>query len=428
MRIGGLNITWGSKAKEIMVQSPPTPTYLPNRSQWSEWNIPEFYGAYANNPFVYRVVNYIMNSCASVDTYYTNQKGEPIEDHPAIALMERPNPNQSKRQFVRDFIMHYVLGGQAFGYALDPSGTGAKNPVQIYPFGANLMTPKPPATLGKVAGFVYKPKGQEIDLTADQVFWFASPHPSNLFDGLPGTKAADKSIDADNAWLTYIRDLNISGGIGAQVLVPNEGVTYTTEQQKTMKESFYAREKAKLMIASSRGEMKPLGWSPKDLDTGMMEDKLVRSICVAYGFSPILLGEAATFANYETARAQFYLETVLPLLDILYPALSMWLSMRFGTPIQMKYDKDKIDALSVVRRAKWAATGQAYRGDMLITLDEAREEIGYGSATDDKDIQDVDGNTFYKPPFNSFGQGAVVTDNGKSWTISNTKGSKCRHS
>lgn len=416
MRLFGLKIGKARQA-ERQVVSFPTQTYRPDTAPWTEWNITEYYKAYTRNPYFFRVANYIAMSAASVDTYITDANGDEVETSDAKTLWEHPNPLMGTRQFVQHLFLHYILGGQAFGLSQDPSGQGMKPPRELYPMGANLMSIRIPATLGQVSGFVYKPKNVEIPLTLSEVFWFSSPNPANLYDAVPATAAAGKSIDANDAYLTYIRDLNVSGGTGHQKFTPKEGVVITPTMKDMLKGQWYEKTGSSLVVAPANGTFEPLGFSPKDMDTAVMADKLVRDICIAFGVSPILLGQEATFANYESARAQFYLETILPLLDIFYPALSLWLTARFGEEVNVVYDIDRISALNILRRAKWSAVKEGYQGG-LVTLDEARYEIGY------PEVEDGSGKEFYSAPSLS-SPFATVEDEGKSWVINTTKRHKC---
>lgn len=421
MKFLGLEISRSQKTADRPIEYLPTSVWRPNVPQWTEWGVAEYYKAYTRNPYLFRVVNYIATSASSVGTYFTDSKGEPLEKSDAEAFVNKPNSIMGRQQYLQQFFIHYILGGQAFGLSQDPSGQGLKPPREIYPFGSTKIAVKVPGTLTGVAGFTYKPKETDIDLNPNEVFWFCSPNPLNFWDAVPGTAAASKSIDANDAYLTYIRDLNISGGAGTQKFTPKDGVIITKDQREMLKSQWYDKTGQKLVVAPANGTFDMLGWSPKDMDSSVLADKMVRDICISYGVSPVLLGEASTFANYETARVQFYLETVLPMLDIYYGSYSLWLSNRFGDEINMVYDRDKIDALAPLRRQKWLSAKDGYQGG-LITKNEAREEIGYGNVEESEDP----GDQFYTAPVSSaFGAMATVTDEGKSWRINTGKGHKC---
>lgn len=359
---------------------PQTSIYGMGQPQWTEWNIEAYYVEGLNNPYLFRAYDLISECCASVNAFPYDANDKDIKDPDLLKFLETPNPYQGRKEWLKEMFLHFLIGGQAFGLSVDTSmaNDGSKPPTEIYAFGANKMAVKSPANIGDPLGFVYKPKGTDIDIDPRRVFWFKSVNPRNVFDGLPATQAAGKSVDANNAYLDYIRKLFLNEGVPPSTVSAKEGSVLSSSQRKDIKEMWYAKTGQSLLALDGGVSIQPLGWNPKDMDMKTLYDGNVREIGVALGISPILLGDASqsTYSNYEAARAQLYLEKVLPLLAIFYSAFSRWLTMRWNTPINMKADMDDIEALNVVRQSKWTSLTAAYDSGVLL-LNETREQMGF---------------------------------------------------
>src|SRR5690606_2775153 len=94
-------------------------------------------------------------------------------------------------------------------------------------------------------------------------------------------------------------------------------------------------------------DVKVLSLSPSELDWIKSDINQGRKIAIALGVPPELLGDSTnkTYANYQEARAAFYHETILPLMDELRDELNNWLTPMFGDNLYLDYDRDEIEAL-----------------------------------------------------------------------------------
>lgn len=108
--------------------------------------------------------------------------------HPALALLERPNPFMSKSFFIETLSMYLDCTGRAYVYNLASDAPLFKNtarqPLELWPLPPQWMSqvPDPDRFL---AGFVFtSPDGQRVPYTTDQVYWFRIPHPIDPYDGL----------------------------------------------------------------------------------------------------------------------------------------------------------------------------------------------------------------------------------------------------
>jgi phage portal protein BeeE len=105
---------------------------------------------------------------------------------------------------------------------------------------------------------------------------------------------------------------------------------------------------------------------------------------------PLIDNEAATFANMDTAKERFYTDTVLPLAKEWLEAFGAWLLPSFGDNLEFHIDMDEIPALDAARERKFNRVLKALQAGLL-SVDEARDEIGYDSLdASENDQEDVE--------------------------------------
>lgn len=349
------------------------PSWQWNKPQWSQFNLKDYYEKGYSNPYVYRAINLIIEGITSLDIYPQELNGEDIKDENILQILSKPNPNQSFKDYIREVFLHYFLGGACFSIVVDIED----NKIEIYPLSANVMSVRSSERLGDPLTFIYKPQRTEFVFSSEQVYWFKNVHPLNPFSSFPPLRAAEKSIESNNYYLAYIKNLFANDGIPPSY-VALENSILTDSQRKEISESFYSRMGNRLLTLEGGAKLSPLGWSPRDLSLQQINQMTIKDISVALGVSPILLGDSSqsTYSNYASARAQLYMEAVVPLAIRFYAGFSAWLSTKLKNNINIKIDLDSVDALNVVRESKWQSTMGGYEKG-VITLNEAREALGY---------------------------------------------------
>jgi HK97 family phage portal protein len=120
------------------------------------------------------------------------------------------------------------------------------------------------------------------------------------------------------------------------------------------------------------------GFSPKDLETLEGQREAARTIALAFGVPPMILGIPGdnTYSNLQEANADFYRSTVLPMCADLYGTLTRWLAPAFGDAdgvLLLTYDEDEIPALATERKAFW----DRIEASTVLTTNEKREALGY---------------------------------------------------
>jgi len=101
-----------------------------------------------------------------------------------------------------------------------------------------------------------------------------------------------------------------------------------------------------------------------------------QEIASIFGVPTQMLGieGSQTFANYEQARMSFWMDTVIPVLDLYTSELTRFFKSNFDFEgIEVCYNDEDIEALEPIRKER---RSELLATDIL-TLNEKREVIGY---------------------------------------------------
>lgn len=364
--------------------------HAPGRAVWA----PRDYHAFARegfmeNPIVYRSIRMISEAAASVPLgLYVD--GAEVDDHPLLALLSNPCPDQTSTDLLESWYGYLLVSGNSYLKAVAINGELR----EIHALRPDRMRVVPGSD-GWPSGFEYQVDGQRSVLTdapvagVRPVLHVRLFHPANDYYGMSPIEAAAKAIDLHNTasdWNKALLD-NSARPSGALVYQNSEG-RMTDEQ--------FARLKAELETgfqgANSAGrplllegglDWKALSLTPKDLDFIEAKHASAREIALALGVPPMLLGIPGdnTYSNYQEATRSFWRQTVVPLAWRTARALSSWLSPAYAGHLELRPDLDRVEALASERDALWSRLEEA----SYLTPNEKRAGVGYPPLTDNQD-------------------------------------------
>jgi HK97 family phage portal protein len=344
------------------------------------------YGALARsgfmrNPVAHRAVRMIAEAAAAVPLL-AYEGAEEVADHPALALLSRPNGRQSGPDFFETLYGHLLLAGNAYVEPLSLGGSLRE---------LHLLRPDRISVVegrdGWIAGYDYRAGGGTRRLAADNeaaqvcLLHLKLFHPLDDHCGFSPLVAAGAALDLSNAaagWNKALLD-NSARPSGALVYQPKDGGNLSTDQYERLKEELEAGYSGAVnagrpLLLEGGLDWKAMGMSPKDMDFIEAKNGAARDIALALGVPPMLLGIPGdnTYANYQEANRAFYRLTVLPLIARTAARFSAWFSDIYDG-LRLEPDLDRIAGLSAEREALWARVGAA---DFL-TDEEKREAVGY---------------------------------------------------
>jgi HK97 family phage portal protein len=339
---------------------------------------------YKKNVIVYRAVNLIARSAASVP-WRLYENGKELIKHPLLDLIHCPNPRQAGAAFIESVLAYLLLSGNSYIEMV----TGAdQKPHELYPLRPDRVKVIP-GRAGLPAAYEYAVNGKTRQLPVNpangvsNVLHLKMFHPLNDWYGMSPLEAAGCAIDQHNTVSDHNLALLQNGGRPSGALIVNSKTQtneMTPDQRQSLRDDLrqlYEGEKnaGRMLILEGDFQWKEMGLSPRDLDFIDGKNLSAREIAQAYGVPPMLVGVPgdATFSNYKEARYHLWEDTILPLLDQLTDEFNLWLCSRFNSQLRLMYNIDAIPALAARREEAWAKFAAAN----FLTINEKRQALGY---------------------------------------------------
>ncbi len=336
---------------------------------------------FQGNPVAFRVVKLIAEAAAALPLVLQDA-GARYEVHPILDLIRRPNAAQGRAEWLEAVYGFLLLSGNAYLEAVPGAGTLPGELHVLRPDRMSLV----PGPDGWPVAYDYTVAGRthRFDMRGPvpPVCHIRSFHPQDDHYGFSPMQAAAVAVDVHtsaSAWSKALLD-NAARPSGAIVYrgVDGQGALSSDQYDRLVSEmeSHHqgARNAGRPMLLEGGLDWKPMGFSPSDMEFQKTKEAAARDIAIAFGVPPMILGIPgdATYANYQEANRAFFRLTVLPLVGKVTGALSHWLSLFTGDPVELRADLDQVPALAVERDQHWARVGAAE----FLTAAEKRAMLG----------------------------------------------------
>ncbi len=323
---------------------------------------------FAGNPVGFRAVRLIAEAAAALPLVLQDSV-QRYDSHPVLSLLARPNPAQSRSDFMEALVGHILLSGNAY---IEAVAAEEGVPGELHVLRPDRMSVVP-GTDGWPVAYDYTVGGRKhrfpVAGPRRVICHIRSFHPQDDHYGFAPLQAAATAVDVHNAasrWSKALLD-NAARPSGALVWSGSDGQGLMSEDQfrrlsDEIESNFQgARNAGRPMVLEGGLDWKPMGFSPSDMEFQKTKEAAAREIALAFGVPPMLLGLPgdATYANYQEANRAFYRLTVLPLVARVAAVLSDWLSGFTGEQLELRADVDQISALSSEREAQWRRVSQA---------------------------------------------------------------------
>ena len=345
---------------------------------------------YQENAIVYRCVNEIANGAASVK-FGLFRGDQPIDDHPLLDLLMRPNPMNSQSEFFQEVYSYLLLAGNSY---ILKTGAEDREPSELYTLRPDRIKIIPSKREIPMS-FQYIVNGQvsanyDVDQSTGssdvkQIMLF---NPLDDYYGLSPLKAASVDIDQHNLSNKHNVMLLMNGArpSGAVVYRPKDESGSNTMLTDTQREQLRgdllqrfegSNNAGRTMILEGDFDYKEMGMSPKDMDFTGMKNFAARDIALCFGVPSQLVGipDSNTYSNMQEARLALYEETIIPMLKHIESDLNEWLVPMYGDDLKLKYLVDDIPAITERRRMIYDNVITAVDKG-IITRNEARERLG----------------------------------------------------
>lgn len=289
---------------------------------------------------LHAIVNSISTSVAAVrwHLYKTHRSGDPskrkeVTKHPALQVWNRPNPHQTRMQFVRAQQQHLELAGEADWIVSRPAGMTI--PSELWLVRPDRMAPVPHPT-DFLSGWVYtSPDGEQVPLEVNEVLQPKYPNPMDPYRGLSPVPSA--MIDLEAAQLAAQWNLNFfynSAEPGGVIEVPR---SLTDPEFKTMRERWAETHKgvanAHRVAILENGKWVPRGYSMRDMEFVGLRGLSSEIIREAFAYPKPMLGGTEDVNKAAAWAAQVIMARwlVAPRLEILREILNVFFLPMFGS-------------------------------------------------------------------------------------------------
>lgn len=344
---------------------------------------------FKKNATVYKCVNMIAKSCASIkwEVYSKNGNSETeLQDHPLLKLLNRPNPMMGQSQFFEAIVAYFFISGNTYIESVGPNDKAP--PLELWPLRPDLMSIVP-NKFGYPAKYVLKSGDQEKVWDCDfmtgniPVLHMKMFNPLDIWYGLSPMEAALLNIDQlnqANKWnLSLLQNSASPSGVFKVETSDSNPTGKLNDEQFTrlkeeLNENYTGSKKAgRPMLLEGGLSWQSIALSPKEMEWLDGKETTVKDICNVFGVPVMMLGYGdTTYSNYEEARLAFYEDTIIPVMKFLETELNNWLAPKFGNVV-IKADMDDIEPLVQKREKKFTSLATAN----WITQNEKRKACGY---------------------------------------------------
>lgn len=336
---------------------------------------------YQTNPIVYKCANIISTAVAGLEVELKDKNKDIVTNHPILDLLKKPNPSQGGDTFIKAAFIDFLVNGEMF---IDAVKVGTRV-VELWQKSPVHMEVKPGMVGLPLAYKLKQDNGKDIIWPVNQqngqsdMFHLKMYNPLNKWRGQTPLMAGSLSVDSHNSGILWNYSLlknsaRPSGIIKFEGEPSGDTIARLTEWFRKRFQG--ANNAGEIPMLTDGAEWVSVDQSPRDMDFNNTLDKGTLYIAGVYCVPLPLVDQASsTFNNMETAKTLLYTDTVIPMFKQFLTQFNMWLEP-YLNGATLVLNMDNIPALENLRKTKFESLGKAVK-DSLITIDEARKELGF---------------------------------------------------
>jgi HK97 family phage portal protein len=352
-----------------------------------------YLNSYTGNNDVFTVINKITEPASTVPIYQYDKDDNIVEGGKMLALLNKPNPYQSRSLFIESGLSFYYIFGEGFTAfdTLDKS-SGSLNagvPMRLDALPSQWMMIKLGTFFDPVKGYSFYPFGSSdvVDYDKSRIFHWKEFNPDysttgGHLRGMSRLKPLIKSITgSEEGYNSLVKAFQAQGmwGIVTMLEPETKKAVELTKEQKSILKSGWQRDmkKGELTISNSIANYTKMGLSVVELEIlralGMLSGKITDAFNVP---DQLFAGsQTKTYSNYKEAERALWANAICPSLDAYLEGLSNLLAPNFPGEEEtvLKADYSGIEALqhNMVELVGWMVQAQAF------SRNEIREATGY---------------------------------------------------
>ena len=351
--------------------------------------------SFSGNGDVFAVLNRISDPASRLPIQHVDDNDEPIKNSKTLALLDDPNPFQTRTEFIKGSLTIYNIFGNYFMAGQTPEfglRSGQLTRLDILP----------PQWVEIVSGDYNEPiKGYKLNINSENkvvdylfqdVLHWKEFNPNYKGDGShlygmsrlrPALQSIAASTSGYDAMVSSFQNMGAYGVLSILGVKDSDGKltqkASTGQQLNDMEKSWaqkYTGRRAfkKLAITNKSVEWTPFGMSPVDL---AILDSVLKSrgqICDIFAVPDELFSnsEGTTFSNMNEAKKSLWSDAIMPTFDSFLDSLGGFVIPRMGEKGRLIANYDNVEALQEDKAKK-----VAWMVNARLTGNEIREAIGY---------------------------------------------------
>ena len=321
-------------------------------------------------------------------------KEKPVENHPAIALLKRPNPFYSGATLWKSFSLSWLISGNPYFIKVR---NGFGQVIQLWYVPSSMMKPIYPVGVSDVfiSYYEYEVDGLIFNIDVKDVLHFRDgldPKTEGR-TGLSSFASVLSEVCADKEVPVYHYLLLKSGGAPPIVLSLKDGQSSFDFSSKQVKKDFLAAtsfdDRGSVFVSGNAVEISKLGFTPSEMDLSSLRHLPESRIASVIGISKETVGLGAadknsTYNNVEQADKRSIKTYVKPLWGYIEDELTHQLGPDFGLKPNQRFafDLSEVAALQEDRNALYERECMAYEKGVKMRS-EARSALQLDSKPED---------------------------------------------
>ena len=319
-------------------------------------------------------------------------KEQPIPNHPATELLNRPNPFFSGATLWKAFALAWITSGNVYFFKARNS---MGQVVQLWPIPTWMIAPRWPEDGSEfISYYEYQTDGGITRINVDDVIHFRDgADPWNMGrTGLSPVASVLREVCADNEVAVYQFLLLKQGGVPPVALALKDGQVSVSFDPSAIKQDYVRStagdQRGKVFVSNRAVEITKLGFNPSELDLKVLRHLPESRFASVIGISKETLGfgaadENSTYNNVQQADERSICSYAKPLWEFIGDELTHQLRADLGLRRnhRIAFDLREIAALQEDQNLLHTrANADLASGG--ITVNEYREMIGLESRPD----------------------------------------------
>jgi HK97 family phage portal protein len=339
---------------------------------------------YRKNELIFACIMAKAKTAQQIALQVLDGEGEPLEEHPLLDLIHRPNDYMNESDLWASVIIYQMLAGRAV-YEIEYANRGT--PIALWPLRPDWVKVKQRTDRPAIDYYEYcVPGRQAVMLKPSQVLDFPLFDPLDRFKTYAPVLVAGRVGDVDNAATDLIKLIFENGGMPLGYLKTTQVITDDSviEEIQSRWQARYGgwRNWIKPAVLDRDAEYQRLTMNLDDeMGFSNLDARDEARICMVLEVPPILVGakvglEHGTYSNYETARRAWWEDTVLAMYGNYLDMIEYKLLPLFGkSNLSIAWDTSKVFAFSENQNEAWKRATDAWNAN-AITLNQFCEEAG----------------------------------------------------